>query len=208
MFSAARATALERRPEVRLAANRVPSGRSGHQEREKQHYIPDIAIQASLLQFRQNINFLPQNIGFRWRPCLPGQPWDWGEKRHKVRQAALAGQQAELSLEDTREQILLDVNSKFRHLREARSHLAVAEAFRDAETEKMRNPKGSIFPASDPAQRLAKGNSLRWQDAEGPIPSSGSRLLERRALTSRNRWVRSRAVKPFHDPASTDLTRH
>src|SRR5258705_9228068 len=133
-LSAARATALEHRPEVKLAANRVRQAELSTRS-EKTHYIPDIAIQASYFS-PANINFLPQNIG-SIGALLTWQPWDWGEKRHKVRQAALAEQQAELSLEDTREQILLDVNSKFRHLRQARSHLAVAEALRDAEIEKM-----------------------------------------------------------------------
>src|SRR3984893_2086473 len=137
-LSAARTTALERRPEVKLAANRVRQADLATKS-EKTHYIPDIAIQAGYTS-PVNINFFPQNIGFIGA-LLTWQPWDWGEKRHRVRQAAVAEQQAELSLEDTREQILLDVNSRFRHLREARSHLAVAEAIRDAEIEKMRNRK-------------------------------------------------------------------
>src|SRR5437868_3741023 len=137
-LSAARATALEHRPEVKLAANRVRQADLATRS-EKSHYIPDVAIQASYFS-PANINFLPENIG-SVGALLTWQPWDWGEKRHKVRQAALAEQQEELSLEDTREQILLDVNSKFRHLREARSHLAVAEAIRDAEIAKMRNQK-------------------------------------------------------------------
>ena len=135
-LSAARAKALEHRPEVKLAANRMRQAELATRT-EKTHYIPDVAIQASYVS-PANINFLPQNIGsvgalFTW------QPWDWGEKRHKVRQAALAEQQAALSVEDTREQILVEVDSNFRHLREARAHLAVAEALRDAETEKLRN---------------------------------------------------------------------
>jgi len=137
-LSAARATALEHRPEVKLAANRVRQAKLSTRS-EKSHYIPDIAIQASYFS-PANINFLPQNIG-SVGALLTWQPWDWGEKRHKVRQAVLAEQQAELSVEDTREQILLEVNSNFRHLREARAHLAVAEAIRDAETEKLRNQK-------------------------------------------------------------------
>src|SRR6266852_5891071 len=135
---AARTTALEHRPDIKLAANRVRQAELAT-KREKTHYIPDVSIQASYFS-PANINFLPQSIG-SVGALLTWQPWDWGEKRHKVRQAALAEQQEELSLEDTREQILLDVNSKFRHLREARSHLAVAEAIRDAEIEKMRNQK-------------------------------------------------------------------
>src|SRR5467141_4930129 len=135
---AARATALEHRPEVKLAANRVRQAELATRT-EKTHYIPDIAIQASYVS-PANINFLPQNVG-SVGALLTWQPWDWGEKRHKVRQAALAEQQAGLSVEDTREQILVEVDSNFRHLREARAHLAVTEAIRDAEIERLRNQK-------------------------------------------------------------------
>jgi outer membrane protein TolC len=162
-LSAARATALEHRPEMKLAANRVRQAELSTKS-EKTHYIPDIAIQAGYFS-TANINFLPQNIG-SVGALLTWQPWDWGEKRHKVRQAALAEQQEELSLEDAREQILLDVNSKFRHLREARSHLAVTEAIRDAEIEKMRNQKEAYSE-----QAILLGDLLRQQsslaDAEG-----------------------------------------
>jgi outer membrane protein TolC len=162
-LSAARATALEHRPEVKLAANRVRQAELSTKS-EKTHYIPDIAIQAGYFS-TANINFLPQNIG-SVGALLTWQPWDWGEKRHKVRQAAVAEQQEELSLEDTREQILLDVNSKFRHLREARSHLAVTEAIRDAEIEKMRNQKEAYSQ-----QAILLSDLLRQQsslaDAEG-----------------------------------------
>jgi outer membrane protein TolC len=137
-LSTARATALEHRPEMKLAANRMHQTELATKS-EKTHYIPDVAIQASYFS-PANTNFLPQNIG-SVGALLTWQPWDWGEKRHKVRQAALAEEQAGLSLEDTREQILLDVDSNFRHLRETRAHLAVTEAIRDGETEKMRNQK-------------------------------------------------------------------
>src|SRR5260370_16675641 len=95
-----------------------------------------------------NNNFLPQNGGWVGA-LLTWQPWDWGEKRHKVRQAALVEKQAGLSVEDTREQILFDVDSNFRHLREARAHLAVTEALRDAETDKLRNQKQTSSPQSN-----------------------------------------------------------
>jgi outer membrane protein TolC len=155
-LSAARATALEHRPEVKLAANRVRQAELATRS-EKSHYIPDIAIQASYFS-PANINFLPQNIG-SVGALLTWQPWDWGEKRHKVRQAALAEQQAELSVEDTREQILLEVNSNFRHLREARAHLAVTEALRDAEAEKTRNQKEAYSQQSILLSDLLKQQS-------------------------------------------------
>src|SRR5258707_6931534 len=124
---AARATALERRPEMKLAANRVRQADLATRS-EKTHYIPDVSIQASYLG-PENINFLPQNIG-SVAPLLTWQPWDWGGKRPKIRQAALAEQQAGLSLEDTREQVLIEVDASFRQLREARAHLTVTQAVR------------------------------------------------------------------------------
>ena len=162
-LSAARATALEHRPEAKLAANRVRQAKLSTSS-EKSHYIPDIAIQASYFS-PANINFLPQNIG-SVGALLTWQPWDWGEKRHKVRQAVLAEQQAELTVEDTREQILLEVNSNFRHLRESRAHLAVTEALRDAEAEKMRNQKEAYSQQSILLSDLLKQQSS-LADAEG-----------------------------------------
>src|SRR5258708_7399994 len=162
-LSAARATALEHRPEMKLAANRVRQAELTTKS-EKTHYIPDVAIQASYVT-PANVNFLPQNIG-SIGALLTWRPWDWGEKRHKVRQAALAEQQAALSVEDTREQILLEVNSNFRHLREARAHLAVTEAIREAETEKMRNQKEAYSQQAILLSDLLKQQSA-LADAEG-----------------------------------------
>jgi outer membrane protein TolC len=155
-LTAARAIALERRPEVKLAVNRVRQAELATKS-EKTHYIPDIAIQASYLT-PANINFLPQNVG-AVGALLTWQPWDWGEKRHKVREAALVEKQAGLSVEDTREQILLEVDSNFRHLREARAHLAVTEAIREAETEKLRNQKDAYSQQSILLSDLLKQQS-------------------------------------------------
>jgi len=155
-LSAARAIALEHRPETKLAANRMRQAELETRS-EKTHYIPDLAIQASYVS-PANINFLPQNIG-SVGALLTWQPWDWGEKRHKVRQAALAEKQAGLSAEDTREQILVDVDSNFRRLREARAHLAVTEAIRNAETEKMRNQKEAYSQQSVLLSDLLKQQS-------------------------------------------------
>jgi outer membrane protein TolC len=161
-LASARATALDHRPEMKIAENRKHQAEL-ETKSERTHYIPDIAIQASYVS-PVNINFLPQNVGtvgalFTW------QPWDWGEKRHKVREAALTEKQAGLSVEETREQILLDVDSNFRRLREARAHLAVAEAFRDAETEKMRNQKEAYSQQSILLSDLLKQKSV-LTDAE------------------------------------------
>jgi len=159
---AARAIALEHRPEIKLAANRVRQAQLATKS-EKTHYIPDVSIQASYFT-PANINFLPQNIG-AVGALLTWQPWDWGEKRHKVQQAALAEKQAGLSADDSREQILLEVDSNFRRLREARAHLAVTEAIRDAETERLRNQKEAYSQQSILLSDLLKQQSA-LADAE------------------------------------------
>jgi outer membrane protein TolC len=155
-LATARMNALEHRPEMKIAENRRHQAELEIKS-EKTHYIPDIAIQASYVS-PVNINFLPQNMGtvgalFTW------QPWDWGEKRHKVREAALTEKQAGLSVEDAREQILLEVDSNFRRLRETRAHLAVAEALRDVEAEKMRNQKEAYSQQSILLSDLLKQQS-------------------------------------------------
>src|SRR6266581_915972 len=135
-LTAARSVALEHRPELKQAANRVSQAKL-ETKIEKTHYIPDIAVQASYLT-TANISFLPQNVG-SVGALLTWEPWDWGRKHHNVQHDVLAEKQAALSVEDTREQILLDVDSHFRHLREVRARLAVIEAERDVEKEKLRN---------------------------------------------------------------------
>jgi outer membrane protein TolC len=135
-LTTATAIALEHRPELKQAANRMSQAKL-ETKIEKTHYIPDISIQASYTE-PANINFLPQNIG-SIGALLTWEIWDWGQKRHNVAQKVLAEKQAALSVDDTRDQILLDVNSNFRQLREARAQLAATEAARDAEKEKLRN---------------------------------------------------------------------
>lgn len=135
-LSAAREVALERRPELKLAENQAKQVRI-ETKIEKTHYLPDISIQASYTS-PVDINFLPQNIG-SVGALLTWQPWDWGQKRHNIAQKVRAEEQAALSVGEARDQILLDVNANFRRLREARAQLAVAEAARDAEREKLRN---------------------------------------------------------------------
>jgi outer membrane protein len=135
-LATARAIALEHRPEIQQATNRMSQAEL-ETKIEKTRYIPDVSIQASYLS-PANITFLPQNIG-AVGALLTWQPWDWGKKRNNVAQKMVAEQQAALSADDMREQILLDVDSHFRQLREDRAQVAAAEAARDAEWEKLRN---------------------------------------------------------------------
>jgi outer membrane protein TolC len=135
-LQAARKLALAQRPEIKIAS--IKQSQTNLETRiERTRYIPDISIQANYLT-PAGINFLPQNIG-GIGALLTWQPWDWGQKRHNIAQKVIAEHQATLSTEDARDQVLLDVDSQFRKLREARAQLAVAESARDAEQERLRN---------------------------------------------------------------------
>src|SRR6266446_769816 len=135
-LAAARKRALAQRPEIKVAS--IKKNQANLETRiEKTRYLPDVSIQANYLT-PAGINFLPQNIG-AVGALLTWQPWDWGQKRHNMAQKVIAENQAALSEEDARDQILLEVDSQFRKLREARAQLLVTETARDAEQEKLRN---------------------------------------------------------------------
>jgi len=132
----ARAFAIGKRPEIKVET--IKKEKAALDTRiEKTRYIPDISIQANYLT-APNISFLPQNVG-AVGVLLTWQPWDWGQKRHNIAQKIDAEKQAQLSIDTVRDQVLQEVDSTFRRLREARELLLAAQAARDAENEKLRN---------------------------------------------------------------------
>jgi len=133
---AARRLALAQRPEIKIAS--IKKNQANLETRiEKTRYLPDISIQANYLT-PAGVNFLPQNIGGAG-VLLTWQPWDWGQKRHNIAQKVIAEREADLTEKDARDQVVLEVDSQFRKLGEARAQLAAAEAARDAEQERLRN---------------------------------------------------------------------
>ena len=134
-LAAAQSQALEQRPEIRQA--RLQSRKAALDiRRERAEYLPDLSLQVSYLSF-PNVNFFPQNVvsgGF----LLEWQPFDWGFKRHKIAELRSTSQQAALTERDTQQQILLDVNARYRQLREARALLLVRTTGQEAEREALR----------------------------------------------------------------------
>jgi outer membrane protein TolC len=131
----ARKRALEERPEVREARLQTKSAQLDVR-RERAEYIPDLSLEVSYLSF-QNVNFLPQNAGhvgflFQW------QPFDWGYKKHKVRELKAVSDQKALTEQDAEQRVLLDVEDKFRKLSEARMLLDAQTDAREAQQAKLR----------------------------------------------------------------------
>jgi outer membrane protein len=131
----ARQTALQNRPEIKEAE--IDVNRANYDRRlSKAKYIPDVG---AALHYTDpfNTEILPQNIlsaglEFKW------DPFDWGGRRDEVQQKDVSLKQSHFQLDETRAQVLLDVDNNFRKLQESRSLLDVAQAARDAANEKMR----------------------------------------------------------------------
>ena len=66
------------------------------------------------------------------------EPFEWGRRRDNIKQKDIQVQQSHYELDQTRSQILLDVDKTFRKLAESRSMLEVTQATRDAANEKLR----------------------------------------------------------------------
>src|ERR1700678_2943257 len=131
----ARRTALEQRPEVKEAE--IDVSRADYDRRlSKAKYIPDVGAAVHYLE-PINTEILPQNI-LSAGVELKWDPFDWGGRRDEVRQKDASLQQSHYQLQETRAQVVLDVDNTFRKLEESRSLLEVAQAGRDAANEKLR----------------------------------------------------------------------
>jgi outer membrane protein TolC len=134
-LAAARKAASEQRAEIREA--RLQSKKTELDvRREHAEYLPDISVQLSYISL-PNISFAPKNIlsaGF----LLQWQPFDWGQKKHKIEELKSASRQATITAQDAEQQVLLDVNQKFRKLMETRALLDTQAAVQETEREKLR----------------------------------------------------------------------
>jgi outer membrane protein TolC len=133
-LSAAHRTALSQRPEVQEA--RLDTKKAETEvRRERAKYIPDISAGFTYASF-PNVSFAPQNVlnaGF----TLQWQPFDWGQKHHTTQALRDVTKQSMLAERDTQRQVLLDVNTKFRGLAEARVLLDTTALAQEAQREKL-----------------------------------------------------------------------
>jgi outer membrane protein TolC len=134
-LAVAQKKAIQQRPEIRKA-NLQTAKAELDVRRERAEYLPNFSLQLSYLSLA-NVNFLPQNMTsagflFEW------QPFDWGQKHHRIQALQATVKQATLTTQDAEQQILIDVNAKYRKLLETRALLDTQAAVQDAEREKLR----------------------------------------------------------------------
>jgi outer membrane protein len=102
----------------------------------RSEYTPDVSLSLQYLQ-PYNIQVIPDKI-FNVGLLLTWEPWDWGRRREELAEKSQVIEQAKQSLQDTEAQVLIDVNTQFRKLREAQELLRVTQALQAAQREKTR----------------------------------------------------------------------
>ncbi len=134
-IAVARQEALNQRAEIREA--RLQTKKAEVQvRRQRAEYIPDFSANFTYLSL-PNVSLLPQNVveaGF----LLQWQPFDWGQKRHRIESLKDSVKQTNLTEQDAEQQVLVDVKTKFLKLAEARALLDTSALTQEAEREKMR----------------------------------------------------------------------
>jgi outer membrane protein len=132
---AAQALALAQNPKVKEAEITVKQADNVRRQ-VKAQYLPDLGASFHYLS-PFGVNFVPTNvmglgIEFNW------EPFDWNRRKHEVNEKVIAVEQSKLSLDDTKAQVLINLDTQFRSLHEARVAVAVATAKKEASTEKLR----------------------------------------------------------------------
>ena len=130
----ARKTALANRTEIRQAQYKIDQAVYSRRL-QKAQYIPEVGIQYlffspfTIQGFPSAVNSL--GISFKW------DVYDWGYKRHLMDEKQRNIEQSKLNLTETQSQVVIDLDNRFRKLREARAGLKVAQLGEDAEKQKL-----------------------------------------------------------------------
>jgi outer membrane protein TolC len=130
------ATAIESRPEVRLA--RLQEKKAALDGRLKSaERIPDASLTMTTVATANLSPVLPNRLSVvgiqvNW------DVYDWGRKRNQVEEKRLAGEQASLDVKDTEAKIIVEVAHQYRKLIEARKQVEVALALQSASRELLR----------------------------------------------------------------------
>jgi outer membrane protein TolC len=129
------AKVLDERPEVRQARLKAKQANLDYRVQVSK-YIPDVSLAFNYVS-TFNVDFLPRNVasvGF----LVNWEPFDWGRKRRELAEKALAIQQADYSVREAEQSVLVDVNARLRKLRQARAFVDVTRLAQETENEKLR----------------------------------------------------------------------
>jgi outer membrane protein TolC len=134
-LDAAQQQALANRPDVRQARLKLEQADLDRRLKRADR-IPEVSLGVSYVS-NFNMDVLPTNLAsvgvqVKW------EPFDWGRKGHELSSKGRVVQQARLAVRDAEDRAVLEINSQFRKLAEARALLDVASAAQRAAREKLR----------------------------------------------------------------------
>jgi len=139
-ISASRRRALEQRPELSEARLKIEQAKVD-KRLKKSEYIPDVSVGFTSLSLRNFDEVVPRNVA-SVGVVMSWEPFDWGRKKRQLAEKSKTIEQAENSLKETEDQILIEVGDKFRRLQQTQQALRVAHLNQDAEREALRVTQG------------------------------------------------------------------
>jgi outer membrane protein TolC len=132
----ARRSALENRPEIRQAHLRHEQAQ-WDMKAKKAEYIPDLAVEFNSIALVNFNRFLPnqtQSVGL----SLSWEPFDWGRKKQEVAEKRHTVEQTVNAAADAENQVIMDVNDKYRQLQQNRLQVRVARLSQETAVESLR----------------------------------------------------------------------
>jgi outer membrane protein len=134
-LDAARARALDERPEVRQARLKAKQANLEYRVQASK-YIPDVSLSFNYLS-TFNAEFLPRNVASAG-VLVNWEPFDWGRKGRELAEKGLATKQADYSVREAEQSVLVDVSARLRKLQQARALVEVTHLAQETEREKLR----------------------------------------------------------------------
>jgi outer membrane protein TolC len=130
------ATAIESRPEVRLARLQVKKAELDWRLKRAER-IPDVSLALTSVATVNLSSILPSRLSVVGVQ-VTWDVYDWGRKREQAKEKRLAEEQATLDVKDTEARIIVEVAHNYRKLIEARKEVEVAQASQSARRELLR----------------------------------------------------------------------
>jgi outer membrane protein len=124
-LTAAQNRALLQRPEIRQAQLKITQS-SLDVKIKKSEFIPEVSLTASYLSPFSYSSFLPKNI-ISVGVSVEWEIFDWGRKKREVAEKQLTVEQSENSQREAKNRVLMEVNAKFRQLKETAEQLRIAQ---------------------------------------------------------------------------------
>jgi outer membrane protein TolC len=135
-LAAARARALDQRPEIREARLRAKQAELDKRIK-KSEYIPDVSLAVTYVAPRNFDEFVPKNFAAAG-VVVNWEVFDWGRKKSQLAERQKTIEQANNGLRDAESNVMIEVGVKMRDLQQAEQTLQVAKLRQETGRENMR----------------------------------------------------------------------